>query len=385
MIVPAVQPSFPSFPNHHKASHESGRRMLDVYAQESSFQGERASIHKHRLGGNEDPTLLYEQGPRTWPSLALRKESDQVLEGSGIIGWCVARRKTSTELRSPIGARCGRLQYLQMREEEALKEDESGEETRWLKRLRDRAQQVAKGSLDAVTWGPHRSNTFNWLEGVFRDIKAAPRRTALRCPKFKVGQRGDYQDSIRKAAQSLHMCETKWSGNTEEPYDFFWGEQWEDMKQYLNAGLHPSAIVSSILGWRKAMGDKKALSRIFANCLEEQSANGTHQGWCEFTKRGFNLGRQGKVLRGQYQLFREHAIAISSENEMPQLWILKAQQSYNQVGISMLALMEDDVKDDDATLRWLNQNVRRHRPAPLPPCVHVTARPDPTPTTDPDY
>ena len=124
---------------------------------------------------------------------------------------------------------CGRLQYLQMKEEEALKEDTSGEEKKWLNRLRDRAQQVAKGSLDAVTWGPHRSNTFNWLEGVFRDIKAAPRRTALRCPKFKVGQRGDYQDSIRKAAQSLHMCETKWSGNTEEPYDFFWGEQWEDM------------------------------------------------------------------------------------------------------------------------------------------------------------
>ena len=82
------------------------------------------------------------------------------------------------------------------------------------------------------------------------------------------------------------------------------------------------------------MGDKKALSRIFANCLEEQSANGTHQGWCEFTKRGFNLGRQGKVLRGQYQLFREHAIAISAENQMPQLWILKAQQSYNQMGIA---------------------------------------------------
>ena len=30
----------------------------------------------------------------------------------------------------------------------------------------------------------------------------------------------------------------------------------------------------------------------------------------------------------------------------------------------MLALEEEDVKDDDATLRWLNQNVRRRRPAP---------------------
>ena len=135
---------------------------------------------------------------------------------------------------------CGRLQYLQMKEEEALKEDTSGEEKKWLNRLRDRAQQVAKGSLDAVTWGPHRSNTFNWLEGVFRDIKAAPRRTALRCPKFKVGQRGDYQDSIRKAAQSLHMCETKWSGNTEEPYDFFWGEQWEDMNLTPSPSPSPS-------------------------------------------------------------------------------------------------------------------------------------------------
>eukprot|EP00964_Phaeocystis_antarctica_P001428 scaffold745_cov54-Phaeocystis_antarctica.AAC.5 len=63
------------------------------------------------------------------------------------------------------------------------------------------------------------------------------------------------------------------------------------MKQYLNAGLHPSAIVSSILGWRKAMGDKKALSRIFANCLEEQSANGTHQGWNPNPNPGPNPSR----------------------------------------------------------------------------------------------
>ena len=101
LVVPAVQqPCFPSFgaSTHHKQNHEGGRRMLDVYAQESSFQSERASVHTHRLGGNEDPTTLYEQGPRTWPSLALRKESDQVLEGSGIIGWCVARRNTNTEL-----------------------------------------------------------------------------------------------------------------------------------------------------------------------------------------------------------------------------------------------------------------------------------------------
>ena len=108
LVVPAVQqPCFPSFgaSTHHKQNHEGGRRMLDVYAQESSFQSERASVHTHRLGGNEDPTTLYEQGPRTWPSLALREESDQVLEGSGIIGWCVARRKPNTRAPAhPLGA-----------------------------------------------------------------------------------------------------------------------------------------------------------------------------------------------------------------------------------------------------------------------------------------
>ena len=75
----------------------------------------------------------------------------------------------------------------------------------------------------------------------------------------------------------------------------------------------------------------QALARIYSECIEEQSHNGTHPAWCEFTKRGFNLGRQGKILRGQYTLFREHALDIVSENPLPQLWILKAQQSFNQV------------------------------------------------------
>ena len=72
-----------------------------------------------------------------------------------------------------------------MREEEALKEDETGTEAVWLARLRDRARGVAKGSLDAVTWGPHRRATFNWLEGIVREIRNAPHRTAMRCPRFK--------------------------------------------------------------------------------------------------------------------------------------------------------------------------------------------------------
>ena len=87
LVVHTLPPTFPSFPAHHsKQHHEGGKRVLDVYSMEAE-QKDKPSLHVHRLGGNEDPTTLYEQGPRTWPSLALRTESDQVLEGSGIIGW----------------------------------------------------------------------------------------------------------------------------------------------------------------------------------------------------------------------------------------------------------------------------------------------------------
>ena len=158
------------------------------------------------------------------------------------------------------------------------------------------------------------------------------------------------------------MCEVR---DNHDAYEFYWGEQWDEFKQYLNTGLAPSAIVSSIYGWRKTMGDKKALARLFEACLEEQSANGTHPQWCEFTKRGFNIGRQGKILRGQYSIFREHAVAIQNENPMPQLWILKAQQSYIQVGIRMLSIEETDVESDETVLRWMNQAVRCRLSAPL--------------------
>tara|TARA_B110001452_G_scaffold226673_1_gene201176 strand:+ start:831 stop:2162 length:1332 start_codon:yes stop_codon:yes gene_type:complete len=148
------------------------------------------------------------------------------------------------------------------------------------------------------------------------------------------------------------MCEAR-----DKNYDFYWGEQWDEYNQYAKAGLHKTAVVSTIMGWRKAMGDKKALARIFANCIEEQSHNGSHPAWCEFTKRGFNLGRQGAILRGQYTLFREHALAIRDENPTPQLWILKAQQSFNQVGISMISVSDDDLVDDAATLEWMKKEI----------------------------
>ena len=100
-----------------------------------------------------------------------------------------------------------------------------------------------------------------------------------------------------------------------------------------------------------------ALARLFSDCLAGQGANSTHQRWCEFTKRGFNIGRQGKLFRGQHQQFREWSLSIRPENDFPQLWILKAQKSFNQVGISMLHIDEADVANDDSVLQWMNRVV----------------------------
>lgn len=75
-----------------------------------------------------------------------------------------------------------------MREEEALKEDTTGEEAIWLTKLRTKASEVAEGSLNAVTWGPKRNRVFKWLEGIIRDINTGGqqvRHAQTRCPRFR--------------------------------------------------------------------------------------------------------------------------------------------------------------------------------------------------------
>ena len=51
------------------------------------------------------------------------------------------------------------------------------------------------------------------------------------------------------------------------------------------------------------------------------------------------------------------AATSSGDNEWPQLWILKPQQSFNQIGISMVFAEEADVADDAAAARWLREVV----------------------------
>uniref|UniRef100_A0A7S3C5N6 Tubulin--tyrosine ligase-like protein 9 n=1 Tax=Haptolina ericina TaxID=156174 RepID=A0A7S3C5N6_9EUKA len=325
---------FPTLPYKN-----DGRRKFDIFTLQTDSSDGTAQLARARLAGSQEPIRLYAQGPYDWPALALRAESDSVLESSGVIGWET---------------------YMQMREAQLLVGNHADKEAAFLQHLRDSARGVAQGSLDADIWGTNKSRVFMWLETIMQDIAAAPRRVLPRCRVFKVGQRGDYQKSIRQAAQALNMCEARPDAllsHGSNGYDFYWGEQWERMAQYTDPRIRRTAIVGSVLGFMKSMGDKMALARLFSECLAGQRANSTHPQWCEFTKRGFNIGRQGKLFRGQHQQFREWSLSIRQENTFPQLWILKAQKSFNQVGISMLHIEEADVADDDSVLRWMNRVV----------------------------
>ena len=88
--------AFPSFPSHHKANHESGRRVLDVLALESENKPEAVPEPLlGKQGGDGDPTKLYEHGPKTWPSLALRSESDRSLSHRASLAGALAESHAS--------------------------------------------------------------------------------------------------------------------------------------------------------------------------------------------------------------------------------------------------------------------------------------------------
>ena len=69
-----------------------------------------------------------------------------------------------------------------MREAELLSKDVSGRDQVLLERLRMRARNIAKGSLDAPIWGANRNRVFIWLESIMQDIHAAPRRVPHALP-----------------------------------------------------------------------------------------------------------------------------------------------------------------------------------------------------------
>lgn len=205
-------------------------------------------------------------------------------------------------------------------------------------------------------------------KGLGLNVSAAPsgggRSSAWRkkCRRFAVGRRKDFEGSIRDAFESLKLCETS------SPYwDVYWGEQWLSLGDFTSDRIKPNAIVNSIPGFRASFGDKVAFAKLHEGCLRQQreqreqreasesraavsnhTASPPQNGedasdadspplFCGWTKRGFSFEKSGEILDGPVASFRAHAKAIAAStggdrNEYPQLWILKPQQSYNQMG-----------------------------------------------------
>lgn len=203
-----------------------------------------------------------------------------------------------------------------------------------------------------------------------RGASHAGEKWTRKCRRFKVGSRKDYQTSIRQALLTLGLCET-----SSDAFDFYWGEVYQ-AEAYQPMQLKPHAAVNSIPGFRASFGDKITFARLHDNCLAERARRlraaaeeGEPQGeppppqgdpmFCDWTKRSFNLelGPQGELLSAEVAALRSHAHAIVATNEFPQLWILKPQQSFNQIGISMLYLDERDAASDSAMERWLHAAV----------------------------
>ena len=127
----------------------------------------------------------------------------------------------------------------------------------------------------------------------------------------------------------------------------------------------PGALVNSIPGFRQSFGDKVAFAKLHARCLEIQQRTQTtakQPMFCDWTKRGFNIGLHSGELNAPFGVLREHSKTMAappaarhkaSAHSYPQLWILKPQQSFNQMGISMVYLSEADATDDAAVQRWM--------------------------------
>ena len=81
VVLVAHSQGFPTLPYK-----KNGRRTFEVLALEAAG-ADTVQLPKSRLAGSQEPIQLYAHGPYDWPALALRAESDAVLESSGVVGW----------------------------------------------------------------------------------------------------------------------------------------------------------------------------------------------------------------------------------------------------------------------------------------------------------
>lgn len=112
-------------------------------------------------------------------------------------------------------------------------------------------------------------------------------------------------------------------------------------------------------------GDLEAVAAALANTaphdrdvatLQVRRPAASTDYFCDWTKRSFNLEVRGPGdINADVTELRAHARSIVNSNEWPQLWILKPQQSFNQIGISMVYLDEVDTASDESAEHWLRQ------------------------------
>jgi hypothetical protein len=187
------------------------------------------------------------------------------------------------------------------------------------------------------------------------------------CRRFGVGRRKDYQQSVKQALIDLQLCETR-----SAHWDVWWGDQWLELSDFFDPAIRPGALVNTIPGFRSSFGDKESYARLHESCLrrqlgqvrsrDEKRGNASRDAnvlFCDWTKRGFSFFRQdGALVNGPIGDFRAHARRLArsesgDRNEYPQLWILKPQQSFNQMGITIVCAREEDLQSDATAREWV--------------------------------
>ena len=115
-------------------------------------------------------------------------------------------------------------------------------------------------------------------------------------------------------------------------------------------------MVSSIPGFREALGLKPSTARLHRACLKTLDSHDL----CAFTKRAFNFQRKGKKLdvEGGINNFINYAHSLSTKKtqEWPQLWIFKPQESFLGEGIRLLKITEKDVETRKGISAWASKN-----------------------------
>ena len=179
--------------------------------------------------------------------------------------------------------------------------------------------------------------------------------------RFHVGKRKDFQSSISDALGDLGMCKAR---DKKTQHDFVWDKTFDifgeekERERYHSDKIKDGAIVSSIPGVRENLGLKPSLARVHDACLKRHR-NHRHgeDEVCSFTKRAFNFERDKHTLtlEGGIKQFSEYVYGLTKkygEQQWPQLWIFKPQESFLGQGIKMLKVDKGDVSDRRGISNW---------------------------------